>query len=323
MSTYCTTQSELDAAIAAGASDIIINSPAGAWIDVIDSATVTASGSATVRAYDSATVRASGSATVTAYGSATVRAYDSATVTAYGSATVRASGSATVTAYGSATVRAYGSATVTASGSATVTAYDSATVTASGSATVTAYDSATVTAYHSATVRASGSATVTAYNSATVTASGSATVRASSHVAVHVHSGYATISGGVLIDHPIANLTDPAMWCAYHGVTVTDGIATLHKAVNDNWTTDRGTDYSPGATPEAPDWRDNHDCGNGLHFSPWPWQAQQYHSGATKFVAVGVALADLRPILGGTPKCKAPAVIVACREVTIDGEPIA
>ncbi len=81
------------------------------------------------------------------------RAYDSASVTASGSASVRASDSASVTAsdsasvraYGSASVRAYGSASVTASGSASVRAYDSASVTASGSASVRAYDSASVT----------------------------------------------------------------------------------------------------------------------------------------------------------------------------------
>jgi hypothetical protein len=297
-----TTQAELDAALADKTVDWIeIRSPRGVWLDVVssDSATVTAYGSATVTASGSATVTASGSATVRAYGSATVRAYDSATVRASGSATVRASGSATVRAYDSATVRASGSATVTAS----------------GSATVTAYDSATVRAYDSATVRASGSATVRA--------SGSATVRATPKCAVHLHSGYAKVKGGVLIDHT-ADLSDPADWCEYHGVTVTKaGIATLYKAANDAWTTDRGTDYSPGAKPTAPDWRDNNECGGGLHFSPSPIQALAYHEDATRFVAVGVKVADLRPIPGGTAKAKAPAVVRACVEVDIDGEPVA
>ena len=218
MSTYCTTQDELDAAITAGKSDIIINSPAGAWIDV--------------------------------------------------------SGSATVTAYGSATVRAYGSATVRASGSATVWAYDSATVRASGG------------------------------------------------VAIHLHSARATITGnGITIDHTLKRL-DPATWCEYHGVTVVDGIATVHKAVNDEWTTDRGIIYAPGSMPTCDDWADNNRCGGGLHFSPWPWEAATYQPGATRYVAVGIALSDLRPIPGSTPKCKAPAVIVACREVDIDGREV-
>ena len=310
------TQAAFDAAIADGMEEVIIDSPREVWF------TVRAHGSATVRAHGSATVRAYGSATVRAHSSATVLAYDSATVRAHSSATVLAYDSATVEAYGSATVRAYGSATVRAYDSATVRAYDSATVEAYGSATVRAYDSATVEAYDSATVRAYGSATVRAYDSATV--------EASSHVAVHRHSGHATIAGGVLIDHAALDLSQPADWCAYHGVTVDgQGIATLYKAVNDqwatvgdSWSTDRGADYSPGTLPACDDWTDNNDCGGGLHFSPHPWQSRDYYPSATRYVAVGVALADLRPILGGTPKCKAPRVVVACREVTIDGEAV-
>ena len=206
--------------------------------------------------------------------------------------------------------------------SATVRAWDSATVEAWGSATVEASGSATVEASGSATVEASGSATVRASGSATVEASGSATVRAGSHVAVHLHSGRATVSGGALIDHTALDLTDPQTWCDYHGVPVVDGIATLYKAVGDDWSTDRGTDYSPGSLPEAPDWRDDHECGGGLHFSPHPRQSRSYHPEATRYLAVGVALADLRPIAGGTPKAKAPRVVVACREVDIDGDEV-
>ncbi len=195
----------------------------------------------------------------------------------------------------------------------TVRASGLATVRASGSATVRAYDSATVHAYDSATVHASGSATVHA--------SDSATVHATPKVAVHLHSGRCAIAGGVLIDHTSIDLHDPQTWCDYHGVPTVDGIATVHKAVDDAWTTGRGTDYRPGATPSAPDWRDDHECGGGLHFSPHPWQAGEYMPDAPRFVAVGVAVADLRPILGAIPKCKAPRVVSPCVEVKIDGTP--
>ena len=240
------------------------------------------------------TVGACGSSTVTARDSSTVRACDSSTVTAYDSSTVRACDSSKVTARDSSTVTAYGSSTVTA--------YDSSTVRACDSSTVTAYGSSTVTAY--------GSSTVTAYDSSTVTAK--------ARVAVHLHSGHAHIDGGVLIDHT-AEPGDAAMWCAYHAVRVTHGIATLYKAVDDAWTTSRGFDYSPGATPSAPDWSPAPACGGGLHFSPSPIEALAYKPDATRFVAVGVALDTLVPILGGTPKAKAPAVVVACREVDMDG----
>ena len=271
------TQVELDQALDDSVEWIEVRSEAGVWLEVFNS--------------DSATVRA--------YGSATVRAYGSATVTAYGSATVTASGSATVRAYDSATVTAYGSATVRAYGSATVRAYDSATV--------RAYDSATVTAYDSATVRAYDSATVRAYDSATVTAG--------SHTAVHLHSGHARIEGGVVIDHLAVNETDPHVWCDYHGVQVEDGIATVYKAVNDQWTTYRGVDYSPGALPSCIDFAPTNECGGGLHFGPTPGHALAYHSGATKFVAVGVRVDELVPITGDTAKCKVPRVVRACVEV--------
>ncbi|MGO5253363.1 DUF7666 domain-containing protein [Collinsella bouchesdurhonensis] len=227
--------------------------------------------------------------------------------------TVRACDSTTVTACGSTTVRAYGSTTVMACDSATVMACDSTTVTAYDSATVTACDSTTVTAYDSATVAAYGSATVRAHDSATVTAR--------PRVAVHCHSRRASIVGGVIIDHT-QEPTDPDAWCAYHGIEVADGVATVYKAVGDNWISPHGTSYAPGTLPEAADWRDDNDCGGGLHFSPSPAEATAYHREATRWLAVGVSVADLRPILGDTPKCKAPRVATPCRPVTIDGDPI-
>ncbi len=226
-------------------------------------------------------------------------------VRASDSATVRASGSATVRAYGSATVRAYDSATVHASGSATVRA--------SGSATVRASDSATVRASDSATVHASDSATVSASDSATVHASDSATVHASAHTAVHLHSGRARVEGGVLIDHTAVE-SDPVMWCSYHGVDVTDGAATVYKAVRANLHSAHGFAYPIGETVECDDWSDDDECGHGLHFSPSPSQALTYDWGATRFLECRVQLADLRPLTGGTAKMKCPRAVVV-REV--------
>ena len=222
---------------------------------------------------------------------------------------------------GSATVQAYGSAMVRARGSAMVRARDSATVQAYGSAMVRARDSATVQAAESATVQAYGSAMVQAADSATVIARGSAIVWATSRVAIHLHSSHATIHGGVLIDHTAEPSETPA-WCQWHDVSVVDGIATLYKAVSDSWTTDHGTDYTPGTLPACDDWRDDNNCIGGLHFSPLPIQALAYHPEATRFVAVGVRVDELRPIPGRIAKAKAPRVVVACREVDIDGKDV-
>jgi hypothetical protein len=102
-------------------------------------------------------------------------------------------------------------------------------------------------------------------------------------------------------------------------VKVSKGLATVYKAVDDRYTTPRGFDYSPGATPEAPDWKATDDCGNGLHFGPTPIHALAYHDEATRFMAAQVALTDLVPITGSTAKCKAPRVVAPLVEVTIDG----
>jgi hypothetical protein len=229
---------------------------------------------------------------------------------------VRACGSSTVTACCSSTVRAYDSSTVRACGSSTVTACDSSTVTACCSSTVRAYDSSTVTACGSSTVTACGSSTVRAYDSSTVAAA--------PYVAVHLHDVTVHLTGGVIIDHTKVDMFDAAEWCAYHGVSVENGIATVYKAVNDEWTTSRGFDYSPGAMTSCKDFRDDASCGGGLHFGPTPSHALDYFHEATKFVAVGVEVSTLQPIVdrGATAKCKAPKIVRACVEVDIHGKPV-
>ena len=178
-----------------------------------------------------------------------------------------------------------------------------------------------LTGSHRATVEAFGSATVRAFGSATVEAFGSATVEASPWVAIHRKSTACSITGEVIIDHTQINLTDPETWCRYHGVEVDDaGIATLYKAVNADWSTDRGFDYSPGATPSAPDWSLRATCGGGLHFSPTPAQAAGYLTRPAHFVAVGVEVASLVPL--DADKCKAPRVVRPCVEVDRLGRPV-
>ncbi len=245
--------------------------------------------------------------------------------TVTGSATVRASGSATVEAYGSATVEASDSATVRAYDSATVEAYGSATVEASDSATVRASGSATVEASGSATVEASGSATVEAYGSATVRASGSATVEATKYVAVQDHGPSVSVTGGVLIQ--VRRPTNGGEWCEFYGVEVTDGVATLYKAVEDDWRGGHKTSvtYRPGDTPEAPDWDGGkEECGGGLHFSPRPYMARTYCSGATKYVGCPVRVEDIvvHPDGSMPDKVKAKGVCAPVFEVDEDGTPV-
>ena len=168
------------------------------------------------------------------------------------------------------------------------------------------------------------SSRVVARGSSHVEAWGSSRVEAGPWVAVRLWSPRVSLTGdGHLIDMTKVDLADPAIWCSYHGVTVTDGIVTVYKAVNDQWTTSRGADYSPGSLPEAADWRADGQCGGGLHYGPTPRHARDYEPDATRYVEVGVRLDEMQPITGsGTAKCKARRVVVACREVTIDGDPV-
>ena len=196
-------------------------------------------------------------------------------------------------------------------------------ITSNGSATVRAGGSATVEARGSATVEARGSATVRAGGSATVQAWDSATVQAGNWVAVHIHSAHATVTGGHIIDTTSLDLTNPATWCAYHGIHVDDNNnAHLYKAVDDglyaghSWTP---TQYTIGATITPDQWRDNNRCGYGLHASPTARQAQGYYSAAARFLEVVCPVTDLRPI--DASKAKAPALLVL-REVDLNGSPL-
>ncbi|MFE5790672.1 DUF7666 domain-containing protein [Rhodococcus erythropolis] len=141
-------------------------------------------------------------------------------------------------------------------------------------------------------------------------------VEAGKFVAVHLHSLRVTLSGGVVIDLTRIDLNDPVQWCEFHGVKVEDGIAYIYKAVDDEWTTDRGFDYSPGSKTVAPDWDPAKVCGYGLHFGATPIHSRAYFPDATKFVRVGVRLESLVPL---GDKCKAPAVVVAAVEVDVFG----
>lgn len=118
-------------------------------------------------------------------------------------------------------------------------------------------------------------------------------VKASPLCAVFLHESTVDISGGVVIDHSSIGDMDGSAWCEYHGVKVSRGIATVYKAVNDQWTTSRGFDYSPGSKPSCDDFRADNACGGGLHFGPTPLHAKAYFKNATKFVAVGVKVSEL------------------------------
>ena len=292
-------QSELDAAI---------NAAAGADIRIVGGGKFSVSGSSKVTAYDSSQVRACDSSQVTAYDSSKVTACDSSQVTAYDSSKV--------TAYGSSQVRACDSSQVAAYDSSKVTACGSSKVTACGSSQVRAYDSSQVTAYDSSKVTACGFSKVTAC--------GSSQVRAGKYNAVTRSGPNANIEGGVLIEIP--RLDTAEKWCEFYGVEVLGGVAILFKALNDDWTSPKGTSYAPGQIPFAPDWDGGmQECGGGLHFSPRPFMALEFHRQATRFAGCPVALRDIAVHPNGSypNKVKARGCAGPCFAVDIDGNKMA
>jgi hypothetical protein len=177
-------------------------------------------------------------------------------------------------------------------------------------------------AWGSSSVEARDSSSVVAWVSSRVEARDSSRVVAAKYVAVHLWSQRVTINGdGHIIDCTGIDFDDPAQWCEYHGVTVEDGIAYVYKAVNEEWTTVRGTQYSPGSLPEAADWDAGwRDCGRGLHFCDHPLRSLEFlgvPSDEARFVKCGVRLDEI-VTLGD--KVKAKRVVVACVEVDRFGD---
>jgi hypothetical protein len=175
---------------------------------------------------------------------------------------------------------------------------------------------ATMRGYGNATMRGSGNATMRGYDNATM--------RGGPYVTIYRLNGHrGTVSGTAHVITP-PNLTgcDAATWLSYHGIEPDEnGIVTLFKALDDKWSTDRGFDYSPSATPEAPDWKPNHECGGGLHLSPTPVHAMAYHTDATKFAACPVQADEISVI--DQQKIKARRIVApGCRPVDIDGQPL-
>jgi len=183
------------------------------------------------------------------------------------------------------------------------------------------YDSSQVTAYNSSQVRAYDSSQVTAYGSSQVTACDSSQVTATKWVAVTIIKKFGTpkVKGGTKIVIPLLNT--PQKWCDFYGVKVSKGIATVYKAVRDNYFSQHGADYSNGLKPKCHQWDKTTECGNGLHFSPHPFMGKEFNDQATRYVACGIALKDMVIFPQGSypNKCKAPEVVKGCYEVDQDG----
>jgi hypothetical protein len=132
-----------------------------------------------------------------------------------------------------------------------------------------------------------------------------------------------TINGGVLLERPV--IDNAEIWLEYHGVPVVDGVATLFKAVDDDYRSPKGFSYVPGTTPTAPDWDGGkEECGGGLHFCPSPAVAGTFMTGAAHYVACPVRVDDIAVHHPATypMKIKAPGCAGPVYEVDISGKAI-
>ncbi|ROR94028.1 hypothetical protein EDD28_2443 [Salana multivorans] len=339
-----TSQAEWDAAIKAHHDDYVtvyIDSPAGVVIRIDD----TGSSRAVLRGSSRAVLRGSSSAVLWDSSSAELRGSSRAVLRGSSRAVLRGSSSAVLWDSSSAELRdsssaeLWGSSSAELRGSSRAELWDSSSAVLRGSSRAELWDSssAVLRGSSSAVLRGSSSAVLWGSSRAVLWDSSSAELRAfatahardrstatgGSHTAIHVHSQRATVSGGHLIDLTGIDEYDPATWVDLHTRgSDSDGLVHLYKAVDDDLCAGHQytlTQYPIGETITDPRWRDDNQCGGGLHACPTPVMARDHYMDATRFLEVTVPVADLRPI--DDTKCKAPRVTVL-REVTLDGDPI-
>jgi hypothetical protein len=311
-----------------------------AAVDAGAQATVVAYGKADVTARDLVTLHLHDSARGRAYGRVSVRALDESRVTGGGQTVVTAAGVATVTAQAfalvtatdrcavralsNARVDAGGHAQVWAWGNAVVRAHEHVAVRAWGSTSVDAGDAVTVEALEAANVTARGTASVAAFGATIVRAGGRAEVEATPGVTVVRHGAGGVVAGAGGAESTTRPAT-PAEWCAYYGVDVTEGVATLFKAVEEDFRSYHGGSYEPGSEPAASDWDGGErECGGGLHLSPRPLFGLLHPDDAARFVACPVRLDDMvvHPDGRYRDKVKARAVCAPVYEVGPDAKPL-
>jgi hypothetical protein len=306
---------------------------AGGWAAVVasgstavvarDSVQVSLSDAARARVIDRVQATARDRARITAAGDSLVDAGGEAFVTATSLAIVAAGDRCSVRALSNSRAHLSGEARAWAWGTAVVRALDSASVSAWGSASVFATGTGSVEAREQAMVVAGGSTAVRAFGMAMVRARAKARVEAAATVAVTRHGAGMSVATTGVID-AVLRFQTPEEWCAYYGVDVRDGVATLYKAVEDDFTTWHGGSYQPGTEPVAHDWDGGEqECGGGLHLSPLPTLALPHPDDVMRFVACPVRLTDIAVHPNGIyrDKVKARAVCAPVYEVNEDRTP--
>ncbi len=93
-----------------------------------------------------------------------------------------------------------------------------------------------------------------------------------------------------------ASATTVRGWLRNCHIPIRNRVVILFKAVDETWKSGCHFDYTPGTIPQAPDWDGGkRECGGGLHFSPRPWMAREFHPEATRYVGCPIRVSDIRP----------------------------
>ena len=155
---------------------------------------------------------------------------------------------------------------------------------------------------------------------------GRLTAKLGHFVSARIHGEGPQVEGG---HQTHVSVETPDQWCDYYGAAVAGGVATLYKAVDEDYSTEsarlKGVFYRPGTTPVAPDWDGGvRERGGGLHFAPRPEMAVTFNVAARKFVACPVALKDfsVHPAAEYPDKIKARGCCGPVYEVDRLGNPI-
>ncbi|MFT4076448.1 MAG: hypothetical protein QM647_13060, partial [Asticcacaulis sp.] len=159
------------------------------------------------------------------------------------------------------------------------------------------------------------------YSMLRVTARMSISFNAGPNVAVH-YEGDVTVTGGHSVE---IKKETPQDWCDYYGARVVDGVAILYKAVDAQFKSHWGGDYTPGLTPSVDKFRAEPECGPGaLYFSPTPRHTHQFVTNPEKYVACPVRLEDIvtHPTGSYPAKVKAKGCCAPVYECDIWGDPV-
>ena len=250
-----------------------------------------------------------------AWDNSSVEARENSSVKACGNSSVVALGNSSVEARENSSVKACGNSSVVALGNSSVEALGNSSVEALGNSSVVALENSSVVAWDNSSVVALGNVFVRLFNCLKI--------EISIPVIVMRHNKKIKVDGGTVID--ALKPQNAREWCDFYGIKVNNGKAVLFKAVDINYDSYRGFNYSPGTIPVAPDWDGGEkECGNGLHFSSHPQIANSFFNSAVRFLACPINLSDIAVHPDGKypEKIKAMGCCDPIWEVDINGKEI-